>query len=628
MPNQSNFTPEQISEILELFFENMAHRQYIGARYVPIFGRKDEQSIIWDGGAAAYEPLTIVLHQGNSYTSRQFVPAGIDITNNEFWAETGNYNAQVEQYRQEVLTFAAAIETETAARKLADTTLQGNIENEAKAREAADTTLQGNIDTVTQSIEDETEAREAADTQLQETINGMFPVNRTAIAPNLLLDIEMPDEFNGLGIAHRIEYANNYGGQGMEVFAIGQSEYVAIGFTSTTVDEYYIDVYNLNSGAKVSSSDIRTGHCNQIVFYDGKLYVTTAGIVPAKHTDIDVFTVNQSGIISFLENKDLASIGFTYLSSFGRYKDKWYATTGEQFYFINDALTSREYIGLCPRYANDGTYQSLKYFAKYDAFAYVISQPNKLLFFDANLQPLKTCQLKPAYSFTMVNELEDASYYNGKWYFVNNMPRRFLTANYKIATLYEYTPGIDMFDMYDITLPTGYALFIDIDANADGKNALNWKVPYNRSNAIKLKYAFDLQSLAYLPFHADIQLDTDIDNMIFLDSVSADLRINEKANVGARIQNSHVFVIFGNYSFTDHATWLNAHGGKPVCIYAEMGSEITCNAINNITGQANDYEVFYVERGEFKANTAVKTNAAGKIYLSNSSTDDIVSGSI
>lgn len=111
----SNFTPEQIDEILELFFENMAHRQYIGARYVPIIGRKDEESTEWDGGLAPYEPLTIVLYQGNSYTSRQFVPAGVEITNDEFWANTGNYNAQVEQYRQEVLTFAESIEDNTEA---------------------------------------------------------------------------------------------------------------------------------------------------------------------------------------------------------------------------------------------------------------------------------------------------------------------------------------------------------------------------------------------------------------------------------------------------------------------------------------------------------------------------------
>lgn len=101
----SNFTPEQVQEILDLYFENFAHRQYIGARYVPIFGRKGETSIEWDN-SAPYEPLTIVLYEGNSYTSRQFVPAGVAITNNAYWAETGNFNAQIEQYRQEVLDIA------------------------------------------------------------------------------------------------------------------------------------------------------------------------------------------------------------------------------------------------------------------------------------------------------------------------------------------------------------------------------------------------------------------------------------------------------------------------------------------------------------------------------------------
>lgn len=90
----------------------MAVRQYIGARYVPIFGRPGEESIQWDK-TKPYDPLTVVLYQGNSYTSRQFVPVGIEITNETFWAETGNYNAQVEQYRQEVMTFDGTIGANT-----------------------------------------------------------------------------------------------------------------------------------------------------------------------------------------------------------------------------------------------------------------------------------------------------------------------------------------------------------------------------------------------------------------------------------------------------------------------------------------------------------------------------------
>lgn len=102
----ANFTPQEIEEFLQEFFDVVGARQYVGARYVPIFGRKGETSIDWDGGANPYAPLTIVLYQGNSYTSRQYVPAGVDIGDTLFWALTGNYNGQVEHYREEVLAYA------------------------------------------------------------------------------------------------------------------------------------------------------------------------------------------------------------------------------------------------------------------------------------------------------------------------------------------------------------------------------------------------------------------------------------------------------------------------------------------------------------------------------------------
>ena len=86
--------------------------QYIGARYVPLFAEPFNWNINKE-----YEPLTIVTNQGNSYTSRQFVPKGVDISDTSFWASTGNYNAQIEQYRQEVAAFDARI---TAAQNAAD----------------------------------------------------------------------------------------------------------------------------------------------------------------------------------------------------------------------------------------------------------------------------------------------------------------------------------------------------------------------------------------------------------------------------------------------------------------------------------------------------------------------------
>ncbi len=82
----------------------MSVREYIGARYVPLFA----DPIEWDN-TKTYEPLTIVYYQGNSYTSRQAVPTGIAITNETYWALTGNYNAQIEAYREEVAQYAGEV---------------------------------------------------------------------------------------------------------------------------------------------------------------------------------------------------------------------------------------------------------------------------------------------------------------------------------------------------------------------------------------------------------------------------------------------------------------------------------------------------------------------------------------
>lgn len=97
----------------------MATTQYIGARYVPLFAEPLE----WDINKE-YEPLTIVYTQGNSYTSRQHVPTGIDISNDTFWALTGNYNAQIEQYRKEVAAFDARIKSNSNA----VTSISGDVE--------------------------------------------------------------------------------------------------------------------------------------------------------------------------------------------------------------------------------------------------------------------------------------------------------------------------------------------------------------------------------------------------------------------------------------------------------------------------------------------------------------------
>ena len=78
----------------------MSTRQFIGARYVPKF-------FDWNGSAewrtgVAYEALTIVTRNGNSYTSKIPVPSNIGApeSNPEYWVSTGLFNEQVEEYRQ------------------------------------------------------------------------------------------------------------------------------------------------------------------------------------------------------------------------------------------------------------------------------------------------------------------------------------------------------------------------------------------------------------------------------------------------------------------------------------------------------------------------------------------------
>ena len=88
----------------------MATTQYIGARYVPLFYTASDNSNNWESGVQ-YEPLTIVTYLNQSYTSKIPVPASVGnpADNPTYWIMTGAYNAQVEQYRQEVETFSGRI---------------------------------------------------------------------------------------------------------------------------------------------------------------------------------------------------------------------------------------------------------------------------------------------------------------------------------------------------------------------------------------------------------------------------------------------------------------------------------------------------------------------------------------
>ena len=111
----------------------MSTRQYIGARYVPKFANP----LAWVSGAS-YEALTIVTYLNNSYTSKKPVPAtiGNPAENPEYWVATGNYNAQIEEYRktteeyrQETEVYKQDVDTYKGETDTKFTAIEGEIDS-------------------------------------------------------------------------------------------------------------------------------------------------------------------------------------------------------------------------------------------------------------------------------------------------------------------------------------------------------------------------------------------------------------------------------------------------------------------------------------------------------------------
>lgn len=81
----------------------MALKVYIGARYTPKFEGE------WKANKE-YAALSVVYYNNKSYVSRKTVPTGTAVTETEFWVESADWNAQVEQYNQNVTQYKAQVD--------------------------------------------------------------------------------------------------------------------------------------------------------------------------------------------------------------------------------------------------------------------------------------------------------------------------------------------------------------------------------------------------------------------------------------------------------------------------------------------------------------------------------------
>jgi lysophospholipase L1-like esterase len=92
---------------VKVHFRALSYKVPDGIKYNLIAPTFDEH-IEWDSDRT-YQPYTVVTHEGNSFTSKQFVPRGIDINDTRYWVETGNYNAQINLLNAKVETLTQEI---------------------------------------------------------------------------------------------------------------------------------------------------------------------------------------------------------------------------------------------------------------------------------------------------------------------------------------------------------------------------------------------------------------------------------------------------------------------------------------------------------------------------------------
>lgn len=261
----------------------MAVTQYIGSRYVPIFADPIEWS-----NAKEYEPLTIVIHEGNSYTSKQFVPIGIGIDNDDFWALTGNYNAQVELYRRETAAAKAAADDAQADATVAQTDIDtllpkadfsaGNTVKKYVDDSVAE--VQTDIDTLLPKADFSAEntisdAITALDTKIEDAV--------TEIQPPVFSRADAEKFFNNYssdrvpirskGIHQGLETDKIYIGSSPSTFAAGNQD---IAVFMTVVDSW------LKAGNRLTYG---YGQLGAIAYYGD--YDNPSGVNPKDYTDAE-----------------------------------------------------------------------------------------------------------------------------------------------------------------------------------------------------------------------------------------------------------------------------------------------------------------------------------------------------
>lgn len=364
--------------------------QYVGARYVPLFANPAQWS-----SEREYEPLTIVLYQGNSFTSMQYVPIGIDITNEEFWAQTGNYNAQIEQYRQEVREYSKKVAT---------------LENTQTQQGATIETLKSTTEKLGNSVNVLDGRVDALDT----AVDGIKASDKR----NLIAD--RISNADGKFRAH-IESDDDWQG-GCPV----GDKYYAVYYNSTTKSR--VALLNVETGDTVTTIDLGDPSFkgNNMSYYNGELICS--GSSRTSRGNLIYFLTVNGGNLSLARTIDSGQFGMDEACwGFGHYKDDdehyyWATEYLTQFYYVNKSCTKKTLIGSV-ELPNNTAYsnsmqQAMSYNKEYDVF--ISSRSNCFNLYDGELHYIKTVPIADTLNCIWREEIEQVTLYNGKLWMHNN----------------------------------------------------------------------------------------------------------------------------------------------------------------------------------------------------------------
>ena len=247
----------------------MAVREYIGARYVPVFA----DPLQWDD-ERVYEPLTMVQNEGDTYISRTAVPIGVDILNEDYWVFLTNWNAQVEQYRNEVLQYNGRISNLENGIPIASFDAENTVKDYIDAIKDAIGSGFTSEDTVKDYID-------AVDDKLGSGFTSEDTVKDSIDAVELSveeLDLKINSNIRDMAwncrfrqiVTNASDTTKSYSSQGMTMFKINDTMYLAQ--ATYLAGDCTIILYNYDDGTEIARVTGNYGHINDMCYNNNVLY--------------------------------------------------------------------------------------------------------------------------------------------------------------------------------------------------------------------------------------------------------------------------------------------------------------------------------------------------------------------